>query len=83
MKKVLRVEPAQFAEIRRGILEDEIQGIDPGAYWARLYPGATEIQFVVVDPCICPCRGRWADESVRERIAAICNCKCHSQGEGQ
>lgn len=47
MKKVLHVDPEQFAEIRRRVMEDEVRGIDPGAYWAKLYPGATELEFIV------------------------------------
>lgn len=48
MKKY--VDAAQFAEIRKQVMLDELHGLDPGAYWARIYPGVTEIEFVVVDP---------------------------------
>lgn len=47
MKQVIYVDPAQFADIRLAALEEEMMGLDPGAYWARRYPGATEIEFVV------------------------------------
>jgi hypothetical protein len=47
MKKVVYVDPSQFAAIRLEAMEDEVNGLDPGASWARLYPGATEIEFVV------------------------------------
>lgn len=29
--------------------DDEINGFDPGAQWAKIFPGATEIEFVVRD----------------------------------
>lgn len=50
MKKVMYVDHWQFANIRKAILEDEIRGIDPGAHWARIFPGATELEFVVREP---------------------------------
>jgi hypothetical protein len=50
VKKVLRVEPERFAMIREQAMLDELHGIDPGAWWARIYPGVTEIEFVVVPP---------------------------------
>ena len=50
MKKVIRVEPAQFANIRRQVMEDESRGIDPGTRWAVIYPGFRELEFVVVWP---------------------------------
>lgn len=49
MKRVVRVDAEMFARIRESIRDDELAGIDPGAYWAKLYPGATEVEFIVED----------------------------------
>lgn len=46
----MRVDAAQFAEIRKQAMQDDLHGLDPGAYWARIFPGVTDIEFVVVDP---------------------------------
>jgi hypothetical protein len=50
MNKILKVEPDQFANIRKAAMEDEVRGIDPGVSWAAMYPGVTELEFVVVPP---------------------------------
>ena len=50
MKQIVYVEPEQFAQIRRQAIDDELRGIDPGAYWKARYPAATEIEFVVGSP---------------------------------
>lgn len=50
MKKVIEVDHEQLGRIRQGALDDEMKGIDPGAFWARAYPDATEIEFVVRQP---------------------------------
>lgn len=50
MKRVVHVDHARLARIRKQILEDEIAGYDPGARWKRYYPDATEIEFVVDQP---------------------------------
>lgn len=50
MKKIVYVDHEQLGRIRQGALDDEINGLDPGAYWARMYPEATEIEFVVESP---------------------------------
>jgi hypothetical protein len=50
MKQLVYVDHEQLAHIRKQALEDEIMGIDPGAYWKYLYPAATEIEFVVGSP---------------------------------
>jgi hypothetical protein len=50
MKRVVTVTPERFAMIRREVMLDELRGVDPGASWARVYPGVTEIEFVVEDP---------------------------------
>lgn len=50
MKVVHYCDHEQFARIREGVLKDEMDGYDPGAYWARIYPGATEVEFVVGPP---------------------------------
>jgi hypothetical protein len=47
VKKVITVDPQQFASIRRDAFEDEIRGIDPGVRWKHQYPDATEIEFKV------------------------------------
>lgn len=36
-----------FGNVRRQVLRDQCDGIDPGLRWALQYPGATEIEFVV------------------------------------
>lgn len=48
MKRTVHVDEGQYARIRRQVLEDELHGRDSGAYWARIYPGASSIEFVVV-----------------------------------
>jgi hypothetical protein len=49
MKKVVTVTPERFAMIRREVMLDELHGVDPGLSWARVYPGVSELEFVVVD----------------------------------
>lgn len=44
----LEVDEEQFASIHKQIRCDEAEGIDPGAYWAGIFPGVAEIEFVVV-----------------------------------
>lgn len=77
----LEIAPEQFDAIRKQTLEDEMNGLDPGARWARMYPDATEIEFIVSPSleCICPCRSAWADEEARAMVAAKCRCRCHNQ----
>jgi hypothetical protein len=58
MKKVVYVDPEQFSAIRLAALEEEVMGIDPGAYWAHRYPGATEIEFVVTPNGQEPAQGK-------------------------
>lgn len=53
MKQTVYVDPAQFAAIKLAARDEEIMGIDPGVYWARRYPGATEVEFIVT-PDGCP-----------------------------
>jgi hypothetical protein len=50
MKQIVYVNHGQLAHIRQQALEEEIVGIDPGAYWKALYPAATEIEFIVGRP---------------------------------
>lgn len=47
MKVRHEIDVEQYADLRRSILEDELRGIDPGAWWKKLYPHATEIEIVV------------------------------------
>jgi hypothetical protein len=61
----MRVDAAQFAEIRKQAMLDELYGLDPGAYWARIFPGVTEIEFVAVDP------PRTLEQIVAEARAAL------------
>lgn len=48
MKVVHEISPEQYVALRESVLRDEMSGIDPGAYWAKLYPDATEVEFKVV-----------------------------------
>lgn len=47
MKVVHEIDVEQYADLLRSILEDELRGIDPGAWWKKLYPHATEVEFLV------------------------------------